>query len=133
MSSSDAYREKIMDHDRNPRNKRWLEGADIEAHGSNPVCGDDISIQIRLDGEKIKEIAFAGRGCAISQGTASMLTELARGRDLSWAESTPPDEIFGMFGLGDHRKARASCELLGIKALKNGVAKYRSSCSKAQT
>lgn len=116
-----------MDHDKNPRNKRWLEGANIESHGSNSVCGDDVLIQIKLDGDRIKEIAFSGRGCAISQATASMLTELAKGKQLEWAEQLSEEGIFKLLGLSEHRKARVSCELLGIRALKNGVSKYRNS------
>lgn len=118
-----------MDHDKNPRNKRWLEGPDVESHGSNPVCGDDVLIQIKLGSDRIKEIAFSGRGCAISQATASMLTELAKDRRLEWVEQSSEEDIFRLLGLGEHRKARASCELLGIKALKNGVSKYYDSKS----
>ncbi len=127
MSGSEQYKERILDHDKNPRNKRWLEGANIESHGSNSVCGDDVLIQIKLDGDRIKEIAFSGRGCAISQATASMLTELAKGKQLEWAEQLSEEGIFKLLGLSEHRKARVSCELLGIRALKNGVSKYRNS------
>jgi nitrogen fixation NifU-like protein len=127
LSSSEQYKERILDHDKSPRNKRWLERADIESHGSNPVCGDDVLIQIKLDNDRIKEIAFSGRGCAISQATASMLTELAKDKRLGWVEQLSEEGIFRLLGLGEHRKARASCELLGIKALKNGVSKYRNS------
>ena len=97
---------------------------------SNPTCGDDVLMQIRLEGDKIKEVAFSGRGCAISQAAASMLTELAKDKQLEWVEQSSEEDIFRLLGLGEHRKARASCELLGIKALKNGVSKYRNSKSK---
>lgn len=129
MTGSESYKERVLDHDKNPRNKRWLERADIESHGSNPTCGDDVLIQIRLEGDRIKEVAFSGRGCAISQAAASMLTELARGKQLEWVEQSSEEGIFRLLGLGEHRKARASCELLGIKALRNGVSKYRNSKS----
>lgn len=84
-------------------------------------------IQVRLDDGKIKEIAFSGRGCSISQAVASMVTELANGRQLEWVEQLSEEDIFRLLGLGEHRKARVSCELLGIRALRNGVSKYRSS------
>ena len=129
MSASESYKERVLDHDKNPRNKRWLERADIGSHGSNPTCGDDVLMQIRLEGERIKEAAFSGRGCAISQAAASILTELAKGKQLEWVEQSSDEDIFRLLGLGEHRKARASCELLGIKALKNGVSKYRNSKS----
>ena len=126
MNNHESYREKVLDHYSNPRNKRWFGGADIAAHGSNPVCGDDVSIQAKLACGVIIDVAFSGRGCAISQAAASMLTELAKGKRLEWVEQSSDEEIFKQLGLGEHRKARASCELLGIRALKNGVSKYRS-------
>jgi nitrogen fixation NifU-like protein len=129
MSSSDRYREKVMEHDRNPRNKRWIQHPDFESHGSNPVCGDDIMIQVRLNKKTIEDIAFSGRGCAISQATASMLTELAKGKPIEWAAKSSEEEIFGSLGLGEHRRSRVSCELLGIRALKNGVLNYRGDAS----
>ncbi len=106
-----------------------MQRPDFESHGSNPVCGDDILVQVRLEGERIKEISFSGRGCAISQAAASILTELAKEKPLQWVEQSSDEDIFRQLGLGEHRKARASCELLGIKALRNGVSKYRSSKS----
>lgn len=126
MSDQESYRDKVMDYYISPRNKRWFEGADIDSHGSNPACGDDVSIQARLDGDVIEDIAFSGRGCAISQAAASMLTELAKGKRLEWVERSSDEDIFKQLGLGEHRKARASCELLGIRALRNAVFKYRS-------
>ncbi len=127
--SHESYKERVLDHDKNPRNNRWLERADIESHGSNPTCGDDVLIQINLEGDRIKEVAFSGRGCAISQGAASMLTELVKDKDLEWVEQSSDEDIFRLLGLGEHRKARASCELLGIKALRDGVSKHRNSKS----
>jgi nitrogen fixation NifU-like protein len=130
LSNSEQYRRRILDHDMNPRNKRWIEEADFESHGSNPVCGDDVLIQVRLRDEKIEEIVFSGRGCAISQAAASILTELARGKSLEWAERSSEEDMFRLLGLGEHRKVRVSCELLGIRALKNGIFKYGSSKSR---
>lgn len=127
MGNADIYREKVLEHDNNPRNKHWLEGADIESRGSNVTCGDDVLIQIRLDGGRIKEIAFTGYGCSISQAAASMLTELVKGKPLEWVERMSDEDIFQALGLGEHRKSRTTCELLGIKALKSGVSKYQGS------
>jgi nitrogen fixation NifU-like protein len=127
MSSPDYYAERILDYDLHPRNRRWLERADIESHGSSAVCGDDVMIQVKLAGGVMDEVAFTGRGCAISQGAASILTEVARGRTLAWAEESSEEDIFAMLGLGGHRKTRAACELLGIRALRNGVLQYRNS------
>lgn len=126
MSGTDRVKARIFDHYTNPRNKRWLNRADIESHGSNPTCGDDVFVQARLEGDRIGEVAFSGRGCAISQAAASALTELALGKKLDWVERSSEEEIFRLLDIGEHRKARVSCELLGIRALKNGVLKYRS-------
>ncbi len=125
MSGVDAYSDRVLEHDRNPRNNHWIEGADIESHGMNTACGDDVLIQLKLDGERIEEVTFTGYGCSISQAAASMLTELAKGRKLEWVEKSSDEDIFRELGLGEHRKMRVSCELLGIRALKNGVTKYR--------
>jgi len=126
MDEHGSYRDKVMDHYTKPPNRRWFEGADLAAHGSNPVCGDDLTIQAIVEGDVIKEIAFSGRGCAISQA-ASILTELAKGKSLEWVAESSEEDIFTQLGLGEHRKARFSCELLGIRALKTGVSRYRGS------
>ena len=81
--SDDIYREIILDHYRNPRNKGRLPNADVSIHDSNPLCGDEIDIHLKVEEEKVKEIKFEGRGCAISQASASMLTEMIVGKSLS--------------------------------------------------
>jgi nitrogen fixation NifU-like protein len=78
MSASDIYKELILDYYRNPRNFGKLDQFDISSHDTNPLCGDEIDIQIKVgNGNKIEQIKFFGKGCAISQASASMLTELA--------------------------------------------------------
>ena len=77
----DLYQELILDHYRNPRNTKKLEDADIEARGFNPFCGDEVILDAALDGEgRIHEVGFDGRGCSISQASASMMTELLSGK-----------------------------------------------------
>ena len=95
MSSADIYRELILDYYRNPRNFGKLEKFDIDAGDTNPLCGDEIEIQIRVgEGQKIEDIKFVGKGCAISQASASMLTELAKGRELDWVKQVTKEDIF---------------------------------------
>src|SRR5512135_3188785 len=79
------YREVILDHYKNPRGHGVIEGADAEAEGMNPLCGDEVSIYVAFgeDGETIDEVKFAGRGCAISQAATSMLMEMVEGRKAS--------------------------------------------------
>ena len=79
------YQELILEHYRHPRNKGELADHTVEAHVANPVCGDEVKIQIRLDGDRIEEIAFDGQGCSISQASVSMMTGLVKGTERSEA------------------------------------------------
>ena len=125
MSSADIYREVILDYYRNPRNFGKLEKFDIDARDTNPLCGDEIEIQIRIgEGTKIEEIKFVGKGCAISQASASMLTELAKGKQLDWVKQVTKEDIFNMLGNPDLGPSRVKCALLGMKVLKTGVYGY---------
>ncbi len=76
----ELYQEVILDHGRNPRNHREPEDASHSAHGDNPICGDRITVYLKLDGEpRIEDAAFIGRGCSISQASASMMNEIVLG------------------------------------------------------
>lgn len=75
----DLYKEVIMDHFENPRNFGKLETANVSEKGMNPLCGDELELHLRLDGELISDISFEGKGCSISQSSASMMTELVKG------------------------------------------------------
>ena len=79
------YQELILEHYRHPRNKGVLADHTAEARVANPVCGDEITVRIRLDGERIEDIAFDGHGCAISQASVSMMTNLVKGSERSEA------------------------------------------------
>jgi nitrogen fixation NifU-like protein len=124
MSSADIYRELILDYYRNPRNFGKLEKFDIDSRDTNPLCGDEVEIQIRVEGEKIEDIRFVGKGCAISQASASMLTELAKGKKLDWVKQLAKEDVFKMLGNPDLGPSRVKCALLGMKVLKTGVYGY---------
>ncbi|MGD0476981.1 MAG: Fe-S cluster assembly sulfur transfer protein SufU [Nitrososphaerales archaeon] len=125
MSASDIYKELILDYYRNPRNFGKLDQFDISSHDTNPLCGDEIDIQIKVgDGSKIEQIKFFGKGCAISQASASMLTELAKGKDLTWAKQLAKEDILKLLGNPDLGPSRIKCALLGMKVLKMGVYGY---------
>ena len=125
MSSADIYREVILDYYRNPRNFGRLEKFDIDARDTNPLCGDEVEIHIRVgEGRKIEEIKFIGKGCAISQASASMLTELAKGKQLEWVKDVTKEDVFKMLGNPDLGPSRVKCALLGMKVLKTGVYGY---------
>ncbi|WP_426958061.1 Fe-S cluster assembly sulfur transfer protein SufU [Muricoccus radiodurans] len=74
----DLYQEVILDHGRKPRNFRRLDSADLSARGDNPMCGDRMELWLDMEGDRIKDAAFQGRGCAISMASASLMTETVR-------------------------------------------------------
>lgn len=114
------YRETILDHNRNPRNKGTLEPADYSYEDVNPLCGDEIRIDMRSDGERVTEIRFSGRGCAISQAAASMLMEIVEGRPLEEVKAIGRDDLLEELGV-PISPARMKCAMLGLKVLKAGL------------
>ena len=118
MSEFDQlYREVILDHYKNPRGHGVIEGADAEAEGQNPLCGDEVAIFVALDGDKIEDVRFRGRGCAISQAATSMLVEMVRGRTVNEVASMPRDELLDEVGI-PLTPVRLKCALLGLGVLK---------------
>jgi nitrogen fixation protein NifU and related proteins len=122
--SDDIYREIILDHYRNPRNKGKLPHADVSTHDSNPLCGDEIDIHLKVEQGKIKDIKFEGRGCAISQASASMLTEMVLDKPLTAVKDLAKDDILENIGLMNLGPARIKCALLSLKVLKMGMINY---------
>ncbi|WP_143528335.1 Fe-S cluster assembly sulfur transfer protein SufU [Rubrobacter xylanophilus] len=82
----DLYGQVIMDHYRHPRNRGELEAPDVERHLLNPLCGDEVTVYARLEGDRVADVRFTGRGCSISQASASMMTERLRGKSREEAE-----------------------------------------------
>ena len=87
MSLDDLYREVILDHYRNPRRRGTLEHPDAHADGQNPLCGDEISLDLALDGDRITDVRLQGRGCSISQASASMMAEAVAGKTIAEVEA----------------------------------------------
>ena len=115
----EMYRDVILDHYKNPRGHGEIEGADAEAEGQNPLCGDEVSIYVQFgsDSETIEDVKFRGRGCAISQAATSMLTEMVKGRKASDVASMPRDELLEEVGI-PLTPVRLKCALLGLGVLK---------------
>jgi nitrogen fixation NifU-like protein len=88
----DLYQQVILDHSKRPRNFLKLQGADRTAEGHNPLCGDEITIYLKMDGDVIQDISFQGAGCAISKASASMMTSALKGKTKAEAEA-----LFGKF------------------------------------
>jgi nitrogen fixation NifU-like protein len=118
MSELDnLYREVILDHYKNPRGHGVIEDADVEAEGMNPLCGDEVSIFVSFDGDKIEDVKFRGRGCAISQAATSMLTEMVKGRSATEVATLPKEELLEEIGI-PLTPIRLKCALLGLGVLK---------------
>mgnify|MGYP003449902683 FL=1 len=83
---NDLYQETILEHNKNPRNFREIEGADRMADGNNPLCGDALRVYVSLDGDRVSDVAFKGSGCAISKASASMMTQVMKGKTREEAE-----------------------------------------------
>ena len=118
MSEFDQlYREVIIDHYKNPRGHGLLEAADAHAEGQNPLCGDEVAVSLRFEGDTIAEVGFEGRGCAISQAATSMLTELVVGRDADEVARMPKEELLEEIGI-PLSPVRLKCAILGLGVLK---------------
>ncbi len=134
------YQQLILEHYRNPRNKAELEEKTVEIHMANPVCGDEIRLQLRIEDDVIEEAKFVGQGCSISQAAVSMMTTLLRGRSLDDADALARRFTELMHGdetaakdkaLGDLRAlqgvskfpVRIKCALLGFDALQEALKK----------
>ena len=120
---SSIYSEIILDYYRHPRNKVSLSPHQIHAKDSNPLCGDVIEIQMQLDNGNVTDVRYNGQGCAISQASASMLTELVKGKSLEEVRKISKEEILSLIG-GELSAVRLKCALLSLKVLKTGVYSY---------
>src|SRR5688572_26816674 len=115
----ELYRELILDHYRHPHNRGALARPTSKAEGYNPLCGDEINVELQLDGGVIKDVAFSGRGCSISQASGSMMTDAVKGRTVAEA----------MALLGDFKRMMMEPEVepaedLGDLEAFQGVAKF---------
>ena len=119
MALEELYKEVILDHYKNPRNKRDLPGAELSCSKNNPLCGDEITIHAHVDGGRVSEITFEGSGCSISQASASMLTQAVGGKSVEDAEHIATDFRGMMEGAVDPDED----EFGDLVALK-GVVKY---------
>lgn len=121
----ELYAENILDHYRNPRNFGLLKGANLKARDVNITCGDKITMQLKTDAKgKISDIKFSGSGCAISQASASMLTEMVKGLSVEKARKVSNDDIYKMLAV-PISQGRVKCALLSLVTLKKALEKYK--------
>ncbi len=116
----DMYRDYILDHYKNPRNSGDLPGATNTYADSNPLCGDEITMSLRIDDGKVADVRFKGKGCAISQASASILTEEIKGKTLEEIKAIDRDHILANLGI-PISPARVKCALLSLKTLKGAA------------
>ena len=125
MSEFDQlYREVILDHYKNPRGHGLLDTPDGVAEGQNPLCGDEVTVSVRFDGDVIADVGFEGRGCAISQAATSMLTELVVGRSADEVARMPKEELLEEIGI-PLSPVRLKCAILGFGTLKVALHKSK--------
>lgn len=132
---TELYQQVILDHNKRPRNRGKLPTANRVAHGDNPTCGDQCSVYLRLDGDRIADISFEGSGCAISQASASLMTTQVKGKTAADVQAlydnfheivttgNPPEEIsdLGAFAGVHAFPARIKCATLGWHAALNAL------------
>ena len=117
----DLYRDEILEHYRNPHNFGTLETPSVVHEGANPLCGDRITLMLGIDeAGNIAEVAFTGRGCAISQASASMLTDEIKGRQLSDVAQLGRQDVLDNLGI-EISPARLKCALLSLDTLRRSL------------
>jgi len=121
VKMEDLYRELIIDRYKNPQYRGILEPNDITFEDDNPLCGDHIRIDLRVDGDgRVSEVAFDGHGCAISQASADLLLESILGKTLDEVKRLNKQDVLDMLGI-ELGPVRLKCALLSLKVLKAGV------------
>jgi nitrogen fixation NifU-like protein len=118
---TDLYQQVILDHNRRPRNYGKLEGANRQAQGFNPICGDHLTLYLRLNGEVIEDLRFEGEGCAISKASASLMTDSLKGKTTADAEALFQRMHELLTGTVD---VEAEAEALGKLAVFSGVREF---------
>ena len=117
----DLYRDYILEHYRHPHNFGVLEAPTASYEGSNPLCGDRITMMLGVEDGVVREVAFTGRGCAISQASASLLTDEIKGKTVEEVEAMTPDDVLELIGI-EISPARLKCALLSLDTVAHALA-----------
>jgi nitrogen fixation NifU-like protein len=114
----------IIDYSRNPINYGKIEDHDVTFHDSNPLCGDSIDIDMKIDDNKVSDIKFHGKGCAICMACSSVLTEITKGKNIDEVRKISKTDVLGELGLENLQAVRIKCALLSLKVLKSALYSY---------
>ncbi len=120
----ELYRDNILDHYQNPRNSGHLEHPSAEADGVNPLCGDELHVELLVTDGVVEDVRYDGRGCAISQAAASMLSDAIKGRKVEDVERMGKDDVLEELGI-PLSPIRLKCALLSVGVLKVALAEYK--------
>jgi len=123
-SNADIYHEMIIDYSRNPINFGKIENPDVTFHDSNPLCGDSIDIDMKITDEKVSDIKFHGKGCAICMACSSVLTEITKGKRIDEVRNITKHDVLSELGLEHLQAVRIKCALLSLKVLKSALYSY---------
>lgn len=116
----EMYRENILDHYQHPRHRGTLDRPDVTYEDGNPLCGDRLRMDFKIEDGKIADVAFSGHGCSISQASASMLCERVAGQSLDEVKKLSREDVLEMLGI-ELGPVRLKCALLALKTLKAGI------------
>jgi len=125
--SDPIYTEIIIDEARNARNEGTLDNPDISQHDSNPMCGDSITLEMKIDDKLVSDVKWSGDGCTICKACTSVLTQMIKGKDLDYIKNLKKEEILSELGLEylvRQSPVRIKCALLSLKTLKLGLYSY---------
>lgn len=120
----DIYAEEIIAHYEKPHNKGEIKNPSISMHEHNPLCGDDITMYLKISKDKVEDVKFSGTGCAISMASASMLTDFIKGKSLSEIEKMGLSTIIELLGI-DPGPARLKCATLSLRTAKEAAFIYQ--------
>ncbi len=120
----ELYRDNILDHYKNPRNSGHLEDPSVEADGVNPLCGDELHVELKVVDGVVEDVRYNGRGCAISQAAASMLSDAVKGRKVSDVEQMGKEDVLEELGI-PLTPIRLKCALLSVGVLKVALAELK--------
>ncbi len=124
MELDEMYKEELLEHYRNPHNYGKIEKASASFHDFNPVCGDEIDVYLKAKGDLIQYVKFTGKGCAISQASASIVTEYLKGKKLKDALGMSKEEMLKLLPI-EVSHLRIKCALLAMKAIQKSIVKYK--------